>query len=256
MGMGSTSSRFRSTATITLCAVGLAFGVQWLVGPVTAAPRIEWSVAESAVQPFSEVKPYTPVRCTLELDEPAFVYAVSFDLMSGALALFPSETLRSDVVANPLPAGTHAFPGRHLERTLSWETSDANGAMTYMLITSPEPLDELQTVMKRMRQVGNAAFPQKPLLGNYAPAVGMDEVWPRSDIPSAPLRAAFGLEEYDHDGPMVPLPDGVHASALRLLIAGATAQQGGLAERVQGELQRELGSVLSPGSVMTPGAPK
>lgn len=233
------------TLAITVASFGLATTLHFAVGSPRVAPQIRWTHDERPIEPFTDVEPLTTLRCELELDRESFVYAVSSDLTRGTIALFPSEQLRSDLPPNPWPAGRYALPGRHLDRDLHWHAGDAAGAIAFVVLVSDAPLTELESVLPRMQQMGNGAFPQRPVLGTYAPKIGIEHAPTRSAAPAAILRDALAIQRFDHDGALHELAEGVYASSLRLTVRSG-ADEAPLADRVRDQLHRDLGPLITP----------
>lgn len=187
-----------------------------------AAPgaRIAWRNADSgaALAPLAEVAADLPLRLDLDLTAPRYVYVASHDLVRGTIAWFPSTFLKSATAANPLPAGRASLPGRHLEHDLRWPAGDAVGPVTVVTLLSERPLPELEAALTDCRQLGNAAFPSRAMLGVYAPRRGMESTPPVARFAHPLLEVAAALPEAAHDGPAVDVPGhpGVQARVLRL----------------------------------------
>jgi hypothetical protein len=114
-------------------------------------------------------------------------------------------------------------------------------------VVAAQPLQELESALAAFRQAGNAAFPTQRLLGRYAPRGGMATSPRAGALPTAVLQAARELQDFDHDGELVPWPDhpGVWLKALRLQNRPAPVTP---ADRpaLQRELEKRFGSVLAP----------
>lgn len=196
-------------------------GIVWLAGrEPTPAASARWlgGAAANAIDPLATLPAELPLQVELTLTQPMHVYVASHDMVRGTIAMLPSSTLRSELPNNPLPAGTHRLPGRHDGLGLQWHVGDGVGATTFFLIASERPVPELRDALLRCRQMGNAAFPKRTVLGTYAPATGMDGVPPRHQPAGALLQAARAVPDPLHDGPLVPLPghDGVFVKVLRV----------------------------------------
>jgi hypothetical protein len=183
-------------------------------------PDVRWTggTAGTDLEPMSTLPAEFPLRVELDLPRPMHLYLASHDMVRGTIALFPSTMLRSTVPANPLPGGPVRLPGDHDGADLSWHAGDGVGPTSFILIASERPLPDLLAVLRRCRQMGNAAFPKRPLLGTYAPEGGMAATPPTLEVPHPLLREALDLLDPLHDGPMLPLPDrdGVFAKVLRV----------------------------------------
>jgi hypothetical protein len=207
----------------------------WQVGADRASSEI-----------YQEVDAETPIRLVLDLPFSAHVYLVSHDLSYGCSALFPSEYLRSDLTGNPLPAGEHILPGSGVadpELELFWQSGDATSPYTCLLIVSDKAIPELEAAVKRLRQMGNAAFPKKELLGGYAPTAGMEQVPNRNDLLHPAIKAAYGLIDVSNDGPLLPWDGhpGVYLKALRLVNRGRAPQPGvDLRQQINEKLSEQL----------------
>jgi hypothetical protein len=210
----------------------------WLRPSNTPTPTARWQVGAQAaeLEPYASVDPETPISLELELPRQSHVYVVSYDSVRGSIALFPSDSLLNDLAANPLPAGSHAIPGEHHGVALRWHSANASGPVSLIALVSEAPIPELERTIGSFRQMGNAAFPTRPLLGTYAPKGGMDRVPSRGRIPTDVLRVAFDLEDPSCEGAMRRLPGhaGVFAKVLRVT-AGA-----GPAGEVRGQIERAL----------------
>lgn len=223
-----------------------------LVGNKSQTPSAQWLVGEAGerIAPYAEVDAETPFRLDLELHSAAYVYLVSHDLIYGCSALFPSEYLNSDIPANPLPPGRHLFPGNAAKLELSWQSGDATSPFSCMLIVSAQEIPGMREALERFRQMGNAAFPGKNLLGGYAPKAGMDQVPPASDLLHDAIKAANRLVDPDNDGAMIPWKEhpGIFLKVLRLQNRGRMLQQGtDLHEQLSKDLSTKLEGILTPG---------
>ena len=147
------------------------------------------------------------------------MYVCSYSPHDGLLALFPSDYLRADTpTANPLPAGFHRLPGRLQQENLFWPLEAEVGSVTFMVVTSPVPLPDIDGQMGRMRGVGNAVFGDASM-GTYMPPAGAVPQ-AQGTLPTGALRAAYDLIELPTDGSMVRWPgaDGVFVSTLKLQV--------------------------------------
>lgn len=197
---------------------GLLSGV-WLTPPPPATTAWSGGESKARIEPAAQLPTEFPLRLELTLEEPMHVYVASHDLVRGTIAMFPSTALRTDLGINPLPAGVHGLPGRHLGKELLWHAGDGVGGAVFLVIASREPLADLAGVLRSCRQMGNAAFPHLPVLGTYAPLGGMGTTPPRTSLPHPLLAAAERAALVDHDGPMTRVPghDGVFAAVLRVV---------------------------------------
>jgi hypothetical protein len=227
-------------------------GVWWL-GPA-APPSLSWRVGDGGAPEalFAEVPHETPLELEIELPEPMHVYVCSHDTQRGGIAMFPSGALRSDVPSNPLPAGRHRLPGQARDLRLLWHAGDGVGPTSFLVVASVEPLPDLVRVLGTMRQMGNAAFPGRPVLGTYAPEGGMEVVPPFGRVPTDVLRACAGLLDPEPDGPMRPWTghDGVFLKALRLSTRSAAPLTD---EEIRADLARRFGEL--EGALSGPGDP-
>lgn len=238
------------TALVPIAAIALALGYHFVVSGPTAdpnAPRTTWRIGnDAAIEPFDEIPAETRIGCTLTTIRSAYVYLASYDLTRGCLAMLPSSQLRTDLPDNPLPAGRHELPGRHLGNELSWSSGDATGPVSFLLVVSDHALPDLENELGTLQQVGNAAFPNRPVLGNYAPPGGMDSVPPRSELPTPVLRAAFELQNHHHDGPLAEWRDGIWLGVLRVRVAHGAANLGNVEDMARDKLRRQLGPLIAP----------
>ncbi len=238
------SDRTPRRTVVIFCGVALAALGTISLWSGQDLPRATWrDGAGDPMSAYSHVDPSAAFTLQLELPRPMHVYVASHDLVRGTLAMRPSATLRGDAAPNPLPAGRHDLPGVHLDRALQWPVGDGVGMNTVVLIASEEPLPELVAALARCRQLGNAAFPDRPLLGTYAPATGMESTPPRSRPAHPLLEACSALIAERADSDLLPVPDapGVYASVLRL---HTDLARGGDVEAARRELAEQIGPML------------
>jgi hypothetical protein len=238
---------------MTLVAATAAVAGALLGGPQAEPPcSTTWAGgdARGPIEPAALLPTEFPLRLELGLDEPMHVYVASHDLVRGTIALFPSTALRSDLGANPLPAGNHSLPGRHMGKELAWHGGDGVGGTTFIVIASREPLTDLASALHTCRQMGNAAFPHLPTLGTYAPIGGMEGT-PPTVRPAHPLlEEAAAAAVHGHDGPMAGIEgrEGVFASALRVVTEGPmpTADLEQAVEKIRAQLGTALPFEAAP----------
>ena len=104
---------------------GLVLAVGLTLGPTTVEPVATWQFGAErrAVEPFTSVPRFDPMRLSVTLPSAAWVYVASFDYEHGATAYFPSDYLGTDRrdggadAVHHLPAGTHELPGPWGEKT-------------------------------------------------------------------------------------------------------------------------------------------
>ena len=131
--------------------VALLIGLlTWFFMQGDPAPVASWLLGkdQASSEIYEEVDAETPLQLVLELPFEAYLYVVSHDLIYGCSALFPSEYLRTDVPANPLPAGKHLLPGSGGDSELSWQTGDATSPYSCMLIVSEAEIPGLAKAWK------------------------------------------------------------------------------------------------------------
>lgn len=225
--------------------------VFWWIGGATTAPQVRWQVdqAFASNDPYQAVGAETPIRLELNLPSPAYVYLVSHDLVYGCSAMFPSEYLHSDIPANPIPAGKHLLPGSGTELELSWQSGDATSPFSCMLIVSEQEVPGLRAALGRFRQMGNAAFPRKSLLGGYAPKAGMEQVPAANELLHDAIKASYRLVDANNDGPMIPWKGhpGVFLKVLRLQNNGRILEPGAdLREQINANLSQKLEGIVKP----------
>lgn len=236
-----------NTTRMALIAAAAAVAGAVLGAPLAEPPcSTSWTGGEarSPIEPAALLPTEFPLRLELTLDEPMHVYVASHDLVRGTIAMFPSTALRSGLGANPLPAGSHSLPGRHLGKELAWHGGDGVGGTTFVVIASREPLPDLARVLHICRQMGNAAFPQLPTLGTYAPMGGMDAT-PPTVRPAHPLlEEAAAAALHGHDGPMARVEghEGVFAAALRVITENPPPPAD--LERATEKIRAQLGTAL------------
>lgn len=238
---------------ITIAAAGLVLGAG-VVGlaklPGGGAPTVRWLADDEPTAPLAELRAGARIRCTIDAGQALWIYAVAWNPSSGCLALIPSETLRTETPTSPAPVGRHDLPGLHLDATLSWVVPDAGGPTSFVLVASRGRLPTLEAELRRLRQVGNAAFPHRAELGTYAPKAGIDAVPPRYAPPPGVLGEALRSQQLEHDGTMVRLRDDVWFSVLRSHVALGEPTSESIEQQVR-ELERELAPALT-----APGSPK
>jgi hypothetical protein len=83
----------------------------------------------------------------LGLERSLHVYVVNQDDTGAAWLLFP---LPGYELQNPVPEGSHRLPGRWMGRSFLWEISSAGGNERFYLVTSPEPVAELEAELGRL----------------------------------------------------------------------------------------------------------
>ena len=205
--------------------------VRWLAGHDGAA-----------VEAFATLEKESPLVLELSLPSAAHVYVASFEPVRGTIAMFPSTWLRSDLPANPMPAGVHRFPGTHDGVDLLWHAGDVPGPISFMVVVSERPLPELEATMKTLRQFGNAAFPKRQLTGCYAPEGGMAVVPELTIVHGEELRSAFDLIDTEGSGPMRPHParTGVWFKVLRLQVEADETPDGDILQQFNQRLGEEF----------------
>jgi len=83
----------------------------------------------------------------LTADASLHVYVVNVDDSGAAWLLFP---LPGYELQNPIPEGTHRLPGRWMGRSFLWEISTAGGNERFYLVTSPDPVADLEAELGRL----------------------------------------------------------------------------------------------------------
>ena len=230
--------------------------VFWFAGgSSTAAPNLNWKFGDTggAKEPFASLPADFPVRLEVELPGPMHVYVASHDTLRGNVALWPSTQLKSDLLTNPLAKGRHVLPGRYDRKDVEWHVGDGVGVTTFMVIASVEPIADLASAMKRFRQMGNAAFPDRRQCATYAPDGGMSLVPPRSEIAHELLKRCAEEAPEAHDGPMIALDDrpGVFMMAMRVVTP--VPEEAMTAEQVKQKLAERLGPLQSTPPPAMPG---
>lgn len=229
---------------ITACSITLAFAFHSLSSGAGAPATAQWSVGRVNTDPLAKVQPDTTIECRLELKEPAFVYAVSFDSTRGCHALVPSGQLLSDLEDGRWSVREHALPGSHMSKSLTWSSGDAEGPISFVLLVCASRQPELEAAMNKMEQVGNAAFPTRSMLAPYAPEGGMDVTPPRHALPPGAFGRAFSQIGDHHDGELKKVGDGIWASVLRLDVATAAPPRGDANDRAKRMLEDRLGDLV------------
>ncbi|MBK8979257.1 MAG: DUF4384 domain-containing protein [Planctomycetes bacterium] len=259
------SSALRLGAVVALALVA-AWPASHLFEPAPPpVPTARWThglPATASIDPAAALPEGEPLTLDLTLPSPMHVYVAAWNLVDGTVALFPSETLRADRAANPLPAGQHRLPGQQGATRLHWHASDA-ALTTFVVIASPTPLPDLEDRLHRCRQVGNAAFPGREVLGRYAPKSGIANV-PGASEPAHPLLTTCArAPTASHDGPLQPLPDVAGAWYATLLVRveqTAPATPGDLREELRAtaaeleDLARRFGPAPVPAPAPAPPA--
>lgn len=242
--MRSSSTPKSRRSILLLEGVALLSLLTLLVWPSPPRATIHWVVKGEASKQIARVPAHTPVHFHLALEAESYVYAVQHDLVTGYSALFPSAFLKSDIPDNPLPPGHHAFPGTWTEVAMSWSAGASTTPVTFAVLVSEQPLENLTAALSSCRQMGNAAFPKRPLLGGYAPDEGLDSAPAPGDVIDDTLNQAMRLGMSSPTGELQPLEGfpGVWVSVLRLQVEGGGAQS---EAEIREELQQLLGEVQS-----------
>jgi hypothetical protein len=238
------------------------------------APRATWVVdGRSETEQFARVQADTPVSLQLELQHPAFVYAVRHDTIGGWIALHPSSTLRSDTArTDAFPRGRHALPGAAVgDRTeplaLAWPTGQTVGAVSFFVVVSDRRLEDLEQALARCEQMGNAAFPNRSLLAPYAPETGLENTPDPATPPHRLFAEAmrFGTWASTHRLEPSASTPGVFVGAFRLqhaidpeaLSMEPNELEARIRERIEELLADTPTEVLAPGETGPPAtAPK
>lgn len=85
---------------------------------------------------------------TLAADSPLYVYLFNEDERGNAFGLFPLAMLEQ---VNPLAAGqAHRLPGEKAGGALTWQVDRAGGTERIHLVTSPEPLPEIDALYRAL----------------------------------------------------------------------------------------------------------
>ena len=229
---------------------------------LSAAPTLHWTVDGTDDLPqFGEVAPHAKVSLELDLPRKSFVYAVSFDIERGTLALFPSSRLRTEEkLANPLPSGRHNLPGTQEDVELFWSAGDSPSSTCFAVVVSDRSLADVEAVLAKCRHVGNAAFPKRAVLDPYAPETGMADCPPRTRHAHRLFDVAAKTIHPQLSGPMKPIRVdetevwvGAAMMRPRAPQQEVTEDKEELERRVRGRIEELLRD--TPARVMTPPGP-
>lgn len=105
----------------------------------------------------SRVAPGDKLFLTFEASRPLFLYIVNQDDAGRWYRLFPIEGL---ALSNPVPSGTHRFPGPMENREFFWQVTSAGGREHFFVYAAPERLSPFEELFDRLppaevgRQVG------------------------------------------------------------------------------------------------------
>ncbi len=195
---------------LPLIAVAVAVAVWKLYGVTpTGQPACTWRAgADTDIvqgQNFAELPAESKIRASFHCDEARYVYVFSLSDEDGALLLFPSTMLKTDL-ANPLAAGQNVLPGKHEGKDIAWTTrSGIAGITTYVAVAAKEPVPELVVLLPKLRMWTNSSLPSGDL-GVTNPANGEKPLaGPHTrDFPAAVLQraAALSANEPRPNGPM------------------------------------------------------
>lgn len=193
---------------LPLIAVAVAVTV-WKLCDVTTPPACTWRAgADTDIvqgQNFAELPAESKIRASLHCDGARYVYVFSLSDEDGALLLFPSTMLKTDL-ANPLAAGQNVLPGKHEGKDIAWTTrSGIAGITTYVAVAAKEPVPELVALLPKLRMWTNSSLPSGEM-GVTNPANGEKPLaGPHTrEFPAAVLQraAALSANEPQPNGPM------------------------------------------------------
>jgi hypothetical protein len=185
----------------------LAAGVIWW-RQAPAAPAGTWRVGDGTDfrhgRNFDGLPPESPIRLSLHVAAPTYVYVFSHSNEDGTLLLWPSDGLQTDV-PQPLPAGQTVLPGRHAAKDLAWTTrSGIRAGTTFVVIAAAQPVPELEQLRSQLRHWSNSVFPDGALVVTQ-PVSGAAAGPPRSTTWPSPLlerAAATGRGAVSPNGPL------------------------------------------------------
>ena len=96
-----------------------------------------------------------------ENERPSWVYVINADAAGDQNLLFPSPAIEA---TNPLPPGTHRFPGVVAGETHYWDVTSAGGEELLLVVASTTALDFLEAQIAELRPVEPGA--PRPLTDN------------------------------------------------------------------------------------------
>src|SRR4051812_19706801 len=105
----------------------------------------------------SRVAPGDRLFLTIDASRPVFVYIVNQDDNGAWNRLFPIEGL---ALTNPVPSGTHRFPGSMDNQEFFWQVTSAGGREHFFVYAAPQRLSPFEDLFDRLpaaevgRQVG------------------------------------------------------------------------------------------------------
>lgn len=140
----------------------LAAGVIWYRDEPTP-PAATWRIGAGTDirqgSNFDELAPESPIRLSLHLERPTYVYVFSHSREDGTLLMWPNAALRCDLT-QPLAAGHSVLPGHHSGKELAWTTRTGIRAGTaFVVVAATEPVAELEQLLPRLRHWSNTVFP-------------------------------------------------------------------------------------------------
>ena len=206
------NTRLRTSFVLGTIATGVAL---WLIGltvlPSGDAPVATWHFGPDRTQvaPFDQVPTFDDMSVTVDLPWDGYVYVASFDHLQGTVGFFPSDYLGTDYLdkatnrMNAFSAGTHELPGEWEGERRQWYVPDAKETISLCVVVSREPMTDLESTLRLVRQMGNTAFPDKSM-GLYMPRAGKDKLVGRDRLPHPALLAAQNQMDSVADGDMVP----------------------------------------------------
>ncbi|MBL8727007.1 MAG: hypothetical protein JNM25_01160 [Planctomycetes bacterium] len=145
----------------------MAAGVIWWRHE-PGAPAATWRIGTGTEirqgRNFDELPPESPIRLSLHLPDPTYVYVFSHSREDGTLLMWPTAALQSDL-PQPLPVGQSVLPGRHADKELAWTTrSGVRAGTTFVVVAALAPVPELEQLLPRLRHWTNTVFPDGAML--------------------------------------------------------------------------------------------
>lgn len=113
---------------------------------------------------FDDLPSESPIRLSLHLPDPTYVYVFSHSREDGTLLMWPTAAVQSDLT-QPLPVGQSVLPGRRADKELAWTTrSGIRAGTTFVVVAASSAVPELEQLLPRLRHWTNTVFPDGAML--------------------------------------------------------------------------------------------
>ncbi len=148
-------------AALLLAVVAVAY----VVDKIPASPftpeaefyRFTEQATEERLVSGVRIRPGDQLFLEFESEHPSWVYVINADAAGDQNLLFPSPAIEA---TNPLPPGTHRFPGVVAGETQYWDVTSAGGEELLLVVASTTAIDFIEEQIADLRPV----VPGGPLL--------------------------------------------------------------------------------------------